>query len=68
MNKYIKTTSLVTVAPLLLLGIQVAQAAGFYLNELGTPSSTGMAGVAGVAKVTNNFSADAAGQSSSART
>ena len=65
MNKDIKTTSLVTVAPLLLLGIQVAQAAGFYLNELGTPSSTGMAGVA---KVTNNFSADAAGQSSSART
>ena len=38
-------------------GIQVAQAAGFHLNEFGTPSSTGMAGVA---KVTNNFSADAA--------
>jgi len=41
----------------LLLGMQGAQAAGFYLNELGTPSSTGMAGVS---NVTNNFTADAA--------
>jgi len=41
----------------LLLGTQVANAAGFYLSELGTPSSTGMAGVS---NVTNNFSADAA--------
>ena len=41
----------------LLLGMQGAHAAGFYLSELGTPSSTGMAGVS---NVTNNFSADAA--------
>jgi long-chain fatty acid transport protein len=41
----------------LLSGMQAVNAAGFYLSEFGTPSSTGMAGVS---NVTNNFSADAA--------
>jgi len=41
----------------LLLGMQAANAAGFYLSEYGTPASTG---TAGVANVTNNFGADAA--------
>ncbi len=41
----------------LLLGMQGAHAAGFYLSEFGTPASTG---TAGVANPTNNFTADAA--------
>jgi long-subunit fatty acid transport protein len=41
----------------LLLGMQGAHAAGFYLSEYGMPASTG---TAGVANQTNNFGADAA--------
>jgi long-chain fatty acid transport protein len=42
---------------MLLLGAQAANAAGFYLSEQGTPGSMG---TAGVANVTNTFTADAA--------
>jgi len=41
----------------LLMGIQGVNAAGFYLSEYGTPVSSG---TAGVANVTNTFTADAA--------
>jgi long-chain fatty acid transport protein len=41
----------------LVCGIQAVHAAGFYLSEYGTPVSSG---TAGVANVTNNFTADAA--------
>lgn len=42
---------------MLLLSAQTANAAGFYLSEQGTPGSMG---TAGVANVTNTFTADAA--------
>jgi long-chain fatty acid transport protein len=57
MNKVTKVTSGFALSLSFLLGMHAANAAGFYLKELGTPSSTGMAGVS---NVTNNFTADAA--------
>ena len=57
MNVHIDTATRAAILPLLLLGMQAANAAGFYLSEVGTPGSVG---TAGVANPTNTFAADAA--------
>lgn len=57
MNKHTNTMTRLSVAMLLLFGMQCAHAAGFYLAEVGTPGSLG---TAGVANPTNTFTADAA--------
>lgn len=57
MNRRGINTAWLAAAAVLLIGMQFAHAAGFYLSEVGTPGSLG---TAGVANPTNTFSADAA--------
>ena len=57
MNTCMRITSGIAFSSLLLMGMHGANAAGFYISEQGTPGSMG---TAGVANVTNTFTADAA--------
>jgi long-chain fatty acid transport protein len=57
MKTLVKTLSAFVFSTSLLLSMQAANAAGFYISEQGTPASVG---TAGVANPTNTFTADAA--------